>query len=281
MRTWLPGGIVATCLIAVFAPARAADPPMATTEVRIVGLSGGRPDSLERAGLAFYADGDYEDALDAFQAGIRRGGRGADADARAANLAQLYSNLAWLYRDTDRFPEADSILRLALDIDRRLDGEDSPAVARRTAELGMLHQAAGRYATAAPLLDRAIALYAKNPKADPREIAFTLHLVARNYHATGDIKQSEDFYKKVLDDLDEDEMLDANLWSQTMLDLAELYHATHRSKEARQTFERALARANKVFAAGGLPNALVLSPYSVLARRAEAVRARADTAALD
>jgi tetratricopeptide (TPR) repeat protein len=285
MQAWLSGPVAAMTLLlaAAFAPAFAEDDskprPAATTEVRIIGLRGGPADSLERVGLSAYAEAVYGDAEEAFLAGIRAGGRGDDDDKRSANLAQLHSNLAWLYIETGRFAAADSSLRRALAIDRRLEGDDSPEVARRTAELALLHQAGARYESAAPLLDQAIALYARNPKSEPREVAFTLHLVARNYHATGDTKQSETFYRKVLDELDENETLDASLWATTMLNLAELYHATHRNEDARLAFERALKRANQVYADGGLPNALVLNPYAVLQRRAEAVRAMGDTAA--
>jgi len=252
------------------------------TEVRIIGLRSGPADSLEQVGLSAYSDGVYDDAesafIDAILASAKAGGDPTRDPRHGPTLAQLHSNLAWLYREMGRDGEADSVLQLALDLDTKAHGADSPAVVRRTAELAMLKQAAGRYKEAAPLLDRVIALHAKNPKAEPREIAFTLHLLARNYFATGDSEQSEKFFNKVLESLDERETMDASLWSTTMLDLAELYHASHRDKEAREAFRKALTRANKLYAEGGLPNALVLNPYSVLLRRAEAVRATGDSA---
>lgn len=269
---------LAAFLLAPAALVSAAETPSApepVTEVHIIGLRGAAADSLERAGLDAYADGVYGDAEGAFLEAIR-----GQADGRRdeATLAQLHSNLAWLYYEMKRFGEADSVLRRAVELEKDASGEDSPAVTRRIAELAMFKQAAGRYVDAGGLLDRVIERHAKNPKADPREVAFSLHLLARNYHATGDPKQSETFYQKVLASLDEGETMDARLWATTMLDLAELYHATHRRDEAREAFAKAVKRANDLYAAGGLSNALVLDPYSVLQRRAETVRAMRDSA---
>jgi tetratricopeptide (TPR) repeat protein len=275
------GVLLAAC---VLVPAVAAqttpgrgEPPV--TEVRVIGLRGGPADSLEQVGLIAYSDGVLDDAEEAFIEAILASGRGGGDDARKrASLAQLHSNLAWLYYEMGRFGEADSVLRHALALDRQVDGADGPTVTRRTVELAMLNQAAGRYQEAGRLLDQVIALHARNPKADPREVAFALHLLARNYHATGNSKESERIFKNVLDSLDKDEASDASLWATTMLDLAELYHASHRDEEARDAFSKAVTRANQLYAAGGLPNALVLNPYSVLLRRAETVRATGDSA---
>ena len=281
-----PWALVAASTLALTAgPAGAADPPPpvtneTVTEVRIVGLRGTPADSLERVGFDAYSDGAYEDAADAFLDAITAGSR-ADASERSrASLSQLHSDLAWLYFEVGRVAEADSLLRRALEIEKKAGGDDELAVARRTTELAMLQQATGNHKAAGPLLDEVLELQAKRAKkADPREVAFTLHLLARNYHATGDPAQSETFYQRALAGLDEKATMDKSQWAATMLDLAELYHATHRDKEAREAFEKALKKANELYEDGGLPNAIVLNPYSVLLRRAEAARALSDSAA--
>jgi tetratricopeptide (TPR) repeat protein len=275
--------VAASTLTLTAAPARAADPPPpvtneTVTEVRIIGLRGTPADSLEQVGFDAYSDGAYEDAADAFLDAIVAGsGAGASERARAG-LGQLHSNLAWLYFEMGRVAEADSLMRRALELEKKAG--DDLAVARRTTELAMLQQATGNHAAAGPLLDEVLELQAKRArKADPREVAFTLHLLARNYHAAGDPAQSETFYQRALAGLDEKATMDKSQWAATMLDLAELYHATHRDKEAREAFEKALEKANELYEDGGLPNAIVLNPYSVLLRRAEAARALSDSAA--
>ena len=272
--------VVAAGILASTAVATAATAPETKNapDVRIIGLRGAGADSLERVGLRAYSDGGYEDAEGAFRDAITSHAHDeGDEKKRDANLAQLHSNLAWLYHEMHRDAEADSVLRRAIELDRKADGEHGMAAARRTAELAMLNQASGRYQESGKLFDEAIELFAKNPKSEPRDVAFTLQLLARNYHATGDATQSESTYRRVLASLDENETMDASLWATTMLDLAELYHATHRDREAREAFEKALKRANDLYTAGGLSNALVLDPYSVLQRRAETVGAMRDS----
>jgi tetratricopeptide (TPR) repeat protein len=261
----------------------AADPPppvqtKTVAEVRIIGIRSTPVDSLEQVGFSAYSDGVFDDAEDAFLDAIAAS-RALKSRSKTS-LAQLHSNLAWLYFEMGRTSEADSLLRRALELDRSNAGEDGLVVARRKTELAMLQQATGHYAAAAPLLDEVLEIQAKKAKkADPREVAFTLHLLARNYHASGDSKQSETFYQRALAGLDEKATMDQSQWAATMLDLAELYHATHRDREAREAFEKAVKKANELYAAGGMPNAVILNPYSVLLRRSEAARATSDSSA--
>jgi len=275
--------VAASTLTLTAAPAGAADPPPpvtneTVTEVKIIGLRGTPADSLEQVGFDAYSDGAYEDAADAFLEAIAAGNAPGASERSRASLGQLHSDLAWLYFEMGRVSEADSLLRRALELEQK--AKDDLAVARRTTELAMLQQATGNHKAAGPLLDEVLELQAKRAKkADPREVAFTLHLLARNYHATGDPTQSETFYQRALAGLDEKATMDKSQWAATMLDLAELYHATHRDKEAREAFEKALKKANELYEDGGLPNAIVLNPYSVLLRRAEAARAVSDSAA--
>ncbi|MEO6463165.1 MAG: tetratricopeptide repeat protein [Candidatus Eisenbacteria bacterium] len=282
--TWLRACTILSFLVLGWAGvAHAADPPppvetKTVTEVRIIGVRNTPADSLEEVGFAAYSDGVYDDAETAFLDAIDAS-QGSSKRAKTS-LAQLHSNLAWLYYETGRAAEAESLMRRAVEIERQAPGDDALPVARRTTELAMLHQAAGDYRTAGRLLDDVLESQAKKAKkADPREIAFTLHLLARNYHAAGDSKQSESFYQRALAGLNEKETMDQSQWAATMLDLAQLYHATHRDREAREAFEKALKKSNELYSAGGLSNAVVLNPYSVLQRRSEAVRATSDSSA--
>ena len=275
---------LAALTLASAGAARAADPPApvetkTVTEVRIIGVRGAPADSLEQVGFDAYSDGVFDDAADAFREAIEASRNNSGTKAKTS-LAQLHSNLAWLYHEMGRNAEAESLMRRAVELDKAAGDDDDLGVARRTTELAMLYQVSGRYSTAAPLLDDVLEIQAKRAKkADAREVAFTLHLLARNYHASGNSAQSESTYVRALAGLNEKATMDQSQWAATMLDLAELYHATHRDKEAREAFEKALKKANELYAAGGLPNALVLNPYSVLLRRAEAARAMSDSSA--
>jgi tetratricopeptide (TPR) repeat protein len=245
-------------------------------DIIIIGVRNTPADSLEYVGFSAYSEGVYGDAEQAFLDAIEESKQGRSRSI--TSLAQLYSNLAWLYLEEERFAEADSVMMLAVKFDRAGDkaGIDT---AWRTLDFAMLQQAEGRHGAAAPLLDEVLEFQAKNSKKfDAREVAFTLHLLARNYRATGDLKKGESAINEAIRNLDQNSAVDKSQWAAAMLELAELYHATHRDHEAREAFEKALNKANELYAAGGLDNALVLDPYRVLERRAKAAGATSDSA---
>ena len=264
--------------------AQAADPPSpvetkTVTEVRIVGVRGTPSDSLEQVGFSSYSFGEVDDAAEAFREAIDASARPSGARAKTS-LAQLHSNLAWIYQEMGRSGDADSLMRRAIVLDSAATGGDPLVIARRMTELAMLHQQSGRYAAAAPVLDEVLEIQASRAKkADAREVAFTLHLLARNYQAAGDPDKSLSHYRQALERLRETEAMDQRQWAAIWLDLAELYHATHRDKEALEAFEKAIKKANELYTAGGLSNAVVLNPYAVLQRRAAAVQATSDSSA--
>jgi tetratricopeptide (TPR) repeat protein len=136
----------------------------------------------------------------------------------------------------------------------------------------MLYQAQGRFKEAGPLLERALALYEGNPKADARELAITQAQVGLNYQATGKLDRGEIYLKKAIVGLDSGMGKDPCYWAATLLDLAELYRSSNRQLEANRTFERALREAKETPSAERLTNGPVCNPNSVLIRRLEAIK---------
>jgi tetratricopeptide (TPR) repeat protein len=235
---------------------------------------GATPESLEWSGLIAYSDGRYDDASQAFLEAIRE----SEHEDAQPGLGQLLSDLGWLYHEQDRDAQADSLLRRALVIDRTRFGPDALPAARRTQELGMLYQAEGKFKEAGPLLERALSLYERNPKADARELAITQAQVGLNYQATGNLDRGEVLLKRALVGLESGMGKDPCYWAATLIDLAELYHASNRESEANRAFERALREAKAVPSAERLTSGPVCNPHSVLLRRIEAIRAnRGDT----
>src|SRR5262245_18787181 len=183
--------------------AQAADPPppvetKKVTEVRIIGVRGTPSDSLEQVGFSAYSFGEVDDAADAFREAIDASATVPAGVKAKTSLAQLHRNLAWIYQEMDRAGEADSLMRRAIVLDSAATGGDPVVVARRMTELAMLHQESGRYAAAAPVLDEVLAIQSHAKKVDAREIAFTLHLLARNYQAAGDPDKSLKHYQQAL-----------------------------------------------------------------------------------
>ena len=76
--------------------------------------------------------------------------------ANAKFVAQASSDLAQLLQDTNRFVEAELMMRRALDIDVAALGERHPVVANRLSALATLLQDSNRIGEAEPVMCRAL-----------------------------------------------------------------------------------------------------------------------------
>ncbi len=93
-------------------------------------------------------------------------------------VAIALSNLATLFKDTNRVVEAERLLRRALSIDERLFGKDDPAVAVDLNNLATVLQAANRFAEAELLLRRALLIDELNYGNDHPRVAMGLNNLA-------------------------------------------------------------------------------------------------------
>ncbi|MEG3440445.1 tetratricopeptide repeat protein, partial [Pannus brasiliensis CCIBt3594] len=66
------------------------------------------------------------------------------------------NNLAYLYRETGRYGEAEPLYRQALEMRKRLLGEEHPDVATSLNNLAYLYRETGRYGEAEPLYRQAL-----------------------------------------------------------------------------------------------------------------------------
>jgi len=115
--------------------------------------------------------------------------------------------LGGLLRDEGRFVEAEKFLKLALDIDTKLFGQDSIEVATPTCELAALYEQEGKFQLAQRLLTQVINICAKNSKRQgaPLQSACAMSSLARIYEAQGHselitpaLKNSKMEYKRLL-----------------------------------------------------------------------------------
>ena len=74
-------------------------------------------------------------------------------------MAQSLNNLAGLYRSQGRYEEAEPLYLEALDLCKRLLGDNHPSVATSLNNLAELYRSQGRYKEAEPLHLQALDLY--------------------------------------------------------------------------------------------------------------------------
>lgn len=112
-----------------------------------------------QAGKYAFDRGDYAEAEKQWLAAR------ADAEklgVQDARLAATLSNLAELYRNQGKYPEADELNRRALEIwGKNLDKPDDPNVAQALNSLALTYGAQGRYSEAEPIFKRSLAIREK------------------------------------------------------------------------------------------------------------------------
>ena len=107
-------------------------------------------------------------------------------------------NLADTILPSERFPEAEALLRQALIIKERAYGPKHPAVAETLVVLGALYAARNEYALAESTLDRALAIWAVTPPNDPLPEAEALANLALVKQTQGRFAEAAPLYEQAI-----------------------------------------------------------------------------------
>jgi CHAT domain-containing protein/Tfp pilus assembly protein PilF len=117
------------------------------------------------------------------------------------DLAASLANLALLCQARGRFAQAEPLFREALQMRRRLCGnQDHPAVAQSENNLAGLYLALGRYTDAEPLFRETLAMYRRlYPQQDHPSLAIGLNNLALVLHERGQYVEAEPLYREALE----------------------------------------------------------------------------------
>ncbi|MFA5240615.1 MAG: tetratricopeptide repeat protein, partial [Phycisphaerae bacterium] len=115
-----------------------------------------------------------------------------------SNVASCLNNLAMLYKNTNRFAEAEPLMKRALAIGEASLGKDHPDVATRLNNLAELYRATNRLAEAEPMYNRALAIYEASFGKDHPNVAITLNNLALLYQDTNRPAQAEPLMRRVV-----------------------------------------------------------------------------------
>jgi len=88
----------------------------------------------------------------------------------------VLDKLGWILARQDRFSEAQSALELAINIDERVTGRDSPNVAIHLTTIGCLYGMSGHFPEAESALERAQAILGRSHETGDRALAVYLNL---------------------------------------------------------------------------------------------------------
>jgi tetratricopeptide (TPR) repeat protein len=115
------------------------------------------------------------------------------------DFASTLTNLALLYYSQGRYDQAEPLYLQALELSKRLLGEDHPHVATSLNNLAALYYSQGRYDQAEPLYLQALELSKRLLGEDHPHVAQSLNNLALLYYSQGRYDQAEPLYLQALE----------------------------------------------------------------------------------
>jgi tetratricopeptide (TPR) repeat protein len=110
------------------------------------------------------------------------------------DLATSLNNLAGLYNSQGRYDQAEPLYLQALELYKRLLGDNHPDVAMSLNNLALLYNSQGRYDQAEPLYLQALELYKRLLGDNHPDVAMSLNNLALLYYSQGRYDQAEPLY---------------------------------------------------------------------------------------
>ncbi|MEM8640686.1 MAG: tetratricopeptide repeat protein [Cyanobacteria bacterium P01_G01_bin.54] len=164
----------------------------------------------------------------------------AAQDRDQTALATMLNNLAELYRVQGKYEQAEPLFLQALEIRKKVLGEDHSDVALSLNNLAALYYGQGKYEQAEPLFLQALEIRKKVLGEDHSDIAITLNNLAELYRAQGKYEQAEPLFLQNLAILKKVLRGEHSYMAHSLNNLALLYEAQGKYEKAKSLFLQAL-----------------------------------------
>jgi tetratricopeptide (TPR) repeat protein len=200
------------------------------------------PRFLNAVGTYLWERSRYDQAEPFYQLGLEMAAKvGADPSVLIMSL----NNLAALYRDQNRFEEAERLFLQLRDILEAQDPADTPELARLLSNLGLLYVAQDRLPEAEPELKRALAIREKSLGKDHPDTATTLNNLGGIYFRQERFKEAEPLLRRALEVREKVRGPNNPETGRSVAYLATFYQMQRLYKEAEPWWRRALAIAEQ------------------------------------
>ncbi len=200
----------------------------------------------EKLGSLYYISADYSKAASLSEEILDYAIKNGDEILEATS----YNNLAELYRTQGRYEKAEPYYDKALEIRRRVLGEDHPSTATSYNNLALLYKTQGRYEEAEPYYEKALEIRRSILGENHPNTAGSYNNLALLYDAQGRYEEAEPYYEKSLEIrrriLGEDHPSTAGSY----MNLGAFYYERGRVREALELCEKALGIYRNALPAG-------------------------------
>jgi tetratricopeptide (TPR) repeat protein/CHAT domain-containing protein len=192
---------------------------------------------LSDAGALRYAAGDYDDAETIFRQAVQGL---EDAQGESPVLATTLENLAAVEWELAHPEEAVSLLRRALDIRRRTQGEDHVDVIHALDRLASRHRSLGDDAAAATLLEEALELQESGELEADTDVGRRLNDLGGLYLADGRYSDAQRSFERALEIARQTHGERQPETAVVLRNLGALQHSLGRRDEAERLYDEAL-----------------------------------------
>ena len=155
-------------------------------------------------------------------------------------MAISLNNLAFLYDSQGRYQEAEDLYQQALDMKKRLLGNQHPSLATGLNNLAALYVSQGRYQEAEPLYKEALEMRKRLLGNQHPDVASSLNNLALLYDNQGRYREAEDLYQQALQMIKRLQGNQHPHLASSLTNLADLYRSQERYQKAEPLYKEAL-----------------------------------------
>jgi tetratricopeptide (TPR) repeat protein len=191
--------------------------------------------TLNRHGAELEGQGRFAGAVSAFD-----NAASACRQTGCSFLGAILSNLGSVYHAMARYPEAEAVLRQAIEASAA-DGQDPASLPTALVNLAAVYRAQARYADALPLYERALKLREADPATAARDVPRVLTHIAALAQDTGDYERAEETIRKAIAGFEASGGMQSSDGLAALISFGAILSAEGKFAEAERADRRALA----------------------------------------
>ena len=200
--------------------------------------------ALRSMARVYVACGNYEKARPLLERALAFA---ENTNASDKEMCACMIDMAYLYKNQDRFAQAETMCQQGLQLQRKVNGQNHPYVAYTLRILSEIYMMQARYQEAIDTLEQALTIMRKFTLEDDRELAPFKVDMARLLTREGDYEKAESCFKNVITSIEKNFGPDHLYTAKVYSSMASLYAQQGRYAEAEELIAKALPIQERVY----------------------------------